>query len=87
MVKMIKGYKLIKEKVLEWKLSERRVQILSFECRIAGTAKLGTEWVIPINAKHSRDSRVTSGKYQNRRKDKSLDKSECMFYNCRMGGN
>ena len=67
---MIKGYKTIKEKALEWELSERRVQILCSEGRIEGAAKLGREWAIPINAKRPRDSRVTSGKYQNSRKAK-----------------
>lgn len=68
---MIKGYKTIKEIALEWELSERRVQILCSEGRITGASKLGREWAIPENAEKPKDSRFTTGKYQNWRKNKS----------------
>lgn len=67
---MIKGYKTIKEIAEEWKLSERRVQILCSEGRIEGAEKLGREWAIPVNAKRPKDSRFTTGKYKNWRKSK-----------------
>ncbi|MDE7205810.1 MAG: helix-turn-helix domain-containing protein [Lachnospiraceae bacterium] len=67
---MIKGYMSIKEVSEKWGITPRRIQILCFEGRIEGAAKLGREWAIPTNADRPIDGRVTTGAYRNWRNSK-----------------
>lgn len=42
----------------KWGISQRRVQILCAEGRVAGVFKLGEAWAIPSNADKPCDSRI-----------------------------
>lgn len=46
----------------KWGISQRRVQILCAEGRIAGVFKLGEAWAIPSQAKKPNDSRLKTAK-------------------------
>jgi len=41
----------------KWKITQRRVQILCAEGRIAGVFKLGENWAIPANTPKPEDAR------------------------------
>ena len=45
------------EAAKKWGISERRVQILCSQGRIAGVSKLGYMWLIPQNAEKPIDKR------------------------------
>lgn len=53
-----------------WNISQRRVQILCAEGRIAGVFKLGDAWAIPADSSKPSDSRV-------KHKDKEQSEDEC----------
>lgn len=46
----------------KWGISQRRVQILCAEGRIAGVFKLGEAWAIPSQAEKPNDSRFKVAK-------------------------
>lgn len=47
-----------------WNISQRRVQILCADGRIAGAVKFGENWAIPKNAKKPNDSRGKKNKFK-----------------------
>lgn len=47
----------VKEVAVKWEISERRVQKLCEENRIAGVLRFGRSWMIPKNAKKPTDLR------------------------------
>ena len=57
-------FKSINEVALEWNISTRRVRTLCVENRIEGAMKVGSQWVIPFDAKKPTDLRVKSGNYR-----------------------
>ncbi len=61
-------YLTIKETAKKWNLSERRIQILCREGRIAGIVKFGRAWAIPVDAEKPVDARIKSGEYKDWRK-------------------
>lgn len=61
-------YESIQEVSLKWNISPRRIRVLCDEGRIEGATKVGSQWVIPIEAQKPKDLRVKSGLY---RKDNS----------------
>lgn len=67
---MIEGYLTIKEIAKKWKITPRRVRAMCLNGQIDGAAKLGREWVIPVDVIRPIDGRVTTGKYKNWRKTK-----------------
>lgn len=52
-----------KEAADKWGISERRVQILCNQDRIAGVIRIGSTWGIPDEAEKPKDARIKSGKY------------------------
>ena len=52
-----------KEAADKWGISERRVQILCNQDRIAGVIRIGSTWGIPDDAEKPKDTRIKSGKY------------------------
>ena len=52
-----------KEAADKWGISERRVQILCNQDRIAGVIRIGSTWGIPDDAEKPKDARIKSGKY------------------------
>lgn len=52
-----------KETADKWGISERRVQILCNQDRIAGVIRIGSTWGIPDDAEKPKDARIKSGKY------------------------
>ena len=46
----------------KWSISERRVQKLCEENRIPGVSKIGSMWLIPIDAKKPADGRQKNQK-------------------------
>lgn len=52
-----------KEAADKWGISERRVQILCNQDRIAGVIRIGSTWGIPDDADKPKDARIKSGKY------------------------
>lgn len=66
---MIKGYKTIQELAQEWKLTERRIQIMCSEGKITGAVKFGRSWAIPDDVERPDDGRITTGEYKNWRKN------------------
>ena len=52
-----------KEAADKWGISERRVQILCNQDRIAGVIRIGRTWGIPDDAEKPKDARIKSGKY------------------------
>ena len=44
-------------------ISEKRVQILCNQDRIAGVIRIGSTWGIPDDAEKPKDARIKSGKY------------------------
>lgn len=61
-------YMTVKETSMKWGVSERQVQGLCRNGKIAGIAKLGRNWLIPLNAEKPADKRIISGRYRNWRK-------------------
>ena len=70
---MIKGYLSIKETAEKWGVAPRRIQVLCTNGRIAGAAKIGREWAIPVDARKPEDKRITTGEYRNWRKKVKKD--------------
>ncbi|MBO4391321.1 MAG: DNA-binding protein [Lachnospiraceae bacterium] len=70
---MIKGYLSIKETAEKWGVTPRRIQVLCTNGRIAGAAKNGREWAIPVDARKPEDKRITTGEYRNWRKKVKKD--------------
>lgn len=64
----MKEFMTVKEASMKWGVSERQVQGLCHRGKIAGVAKLGRNWLIPVEMEKLADKRVTSGKYRNWRK-------------------
>lgn len=56
-------YITIKEASRKWHITERRINTLCQEGRIAGAQKFGKAWAIPIDADKPADLRIKSGKY------------------------
>lgn len=57
------GYKKTSVVAAEWRISDRRLNILCKEGRIPGAEKIGNMWLIPSDAKKPKDERVKSGNY------------------------
>lgn len=54
----------------KWSISRRRVVTLCMTGRIEGAQKLGSYWVIPIDAEKPADERIKTGNYiKNKAKD------------------
>lgn len=51
------GYMSVKEAAEKWDISERRVQILCQQNRIAGVIRFGRSWVIPKDTEKPPDNR------------------------------
>ena len=66
---MIEGYLTINEVAEKWNVSARRVRTMCSNGQIAGAAKLGKVWAIPISSEKPIDSGITSGEYRNWRKN------------------
>ena len=58
-----------KEAADKWGISERRVQILCNQDRIAGVIRIGSTWGIPDDAEKPKDARIKSGKYTKAKDD------------------
>jgi len=58
-----------KEAAANWSISERRVQVLCEQGRIAGVFRLGDVWAIPADAAKPPDAR----RRENRRESKKAD--------------
>lgn len=56
------GFMTASEAAKKWNISQRRVQILCSENRIAGIFKLGDNWAIPENAEKPIDKRLKSNR-------------------------
>lgn len=54
---MIKGYKTISEKAVEWEVTPRWIQVLCKEGRIEGAERVGKTWAIPEATKKPADAR------------------------------
>ena len=61
---MIEGYTTIKKIAEQWGITLKHVQVLCNKGKIPKTAKLGRDWVVPKNAKSSKDGRITTRKYK-----------------------
>lgn len=62
----------INDVAAKWNISTRRIRTLCIENRIKGAMKVGTQWVIPSDAKKPKDLRIKSGNY--RKDTKEMDK-------------
>lgn len=56
-------YLSIRQTSEKWGISIRRIQVLCSEKRIPGAAKIGSYWIIPVDAEKPNDERIKSGKY------------------------
>lgn len=56
-------YLIPKEAAEKWGISERRVQLLCQQGRIAGAERHGRIWLIPETAGKPKDARIKSGRY------------------------
>ena len=56
-------YMTISEASIKWKISNRRIQTLCTQGRIAGAERLGYCWLLPKDAEKPLDARIRSGKY------------------------
>lgn len=56
-------YLSIKQTSEKWGITFRRIQVLCKVGRILGATKIGSYWVIPVDAEKPKDQRVKSGKY------------------------
>jgi len=61
---MIK-YMTASQAAVKWNISQRRVQVLCAEGRIAGVFKLGENWAIPEETKKPIDGRIKRGNKNN----------------------
>lgn len=59
----MEGFMNLKEASVKWGISDRRINTLCLEGRIAGASKVGNVWVIPADAKMPADQRIKTGKY------------------------
>lgn len=57
-------YLTISQVAAEWKISNRRIQVLCSQNRIPGAYQLGRTWAIPADAQKPEDARIRSGKYR-----------------------
>lgn len=57
-------YMTIKDASTKWGISERRIQTLCADGRLAGTQKFGRQWAIPKQLSKPEDARIVSGKYK-----------------------
>ena len=57
-------YLTISQVAAEWKISNRRIQVLCSQNRIPGAYRLGRTWAIPADAQKPEDARIRSGKYR-----------------------
>lgn len=60
----------IQEAAQKWGITERRIQVLCSEGRLAGAQKFGRQWAIPANLEKPDDARIKTGKYINWRDGK-----------------
>lgn len=60
----------VKEVAEKWSLTTRGVQKMCAEGKIPGARKFGRDWAIPVDADKPKDSRVTTGKFKDWRKNK-----------------
>ena len=51
-------YMSVVEAASKWGITRRRVQVLCNQGRIDGAKKIGTVWIIPIDAKKPTDARL-----------------------------
>lgn len=56
-------YLSLKQTAEKWGITVRRVQVLCSQGRIPGATKIGSFWVIPVNAEKPKDGRIKSGRY------------------------
>ena len=56
-------YMTIQQASEKWKISERRIQVLCVNGRLAGAVKFGRQWAIPLSIGKPKDERVKTGKY------------------------
>lgn len=56
-------YMTIQEAADKWKISNRRIQVLCTEGRLAGAVKFGRQWAIPADIEKPADARIKTGKY------------------------
>jgi aspartyl/glutamyl-tRNA(Asn/Gln) amidotransferase C subunit len=59
----------INEVALKWNISTRRIRTLCIENRIEGAMKVGSQWVIPSDAKKPEDLRIKTGNYRKESKE------------------
>lgn len=59
----MEGFMTLKEASVKWGISDRRINTLCLDGRIAGASKVGNVWVIPVDAELPSDRRIRSGKY------------------------
>ena len=62
-------YLTISQVAAEWKISNRRIQVLCSQNRIPGAYQLGRTWAIPADAQKPEDARIRSGKYRKTTKE------------------
>ena len=62
-------YLSIKQTSEKWGITFRRIQVLCKVGRILGATKIGSYWVIPVDAEQPKDLRVKSGKYIKKNRD------------------
>jgi len=53
----------IQEASQKWGITERRIQVLCSEGRLAGAQKFGRQWAIPSDLEKPDDARIKTGKY------------------------
>lgn len=51
-------YMSVIEAAEKWKITRRRIQVLCNQGRIDGAQKVGTVWIIPVNAEKPKDARL-----------------------------
>lgn len=61
---MMFDYMTVQEAAKQWGISERRVQVLCSENRIAGVVHLSRVWLIPKSTKKPFDRRIKNHKLQ-----------------------
>lgn len=62
-------YLTISQVAAEWKISNRRIQVLCSQNRIQGAYQFGRTWAIPADAQKPEDARIRSGRYRKIRKE------------------
>ena len=56
-------YMTIQDASQKWGITERRIQVLCSEGRLAGAQKFGRQWAIPVEMEKPEDARIKTGKY------------------------